>query len=90
MDKLTAENVSTFFPNITPKICTSPAYDFAWDVSLKGKFIGELFHSSEFKEWSFIKDNFPSPRQSFNVTFPITTEIFINLFKTIKINLIPN
>lgn len=83
----TPNNLSHIFRNISHKPCNSPCYDFAWDVTENGKFVGELFYSNEFREWNFIKDNYPSPRRAFKTSFPMDAEFFIKLFKAIKIDL---
>lgn len=82
-------NLSHIFKNINHKVCDSAGYDFTWDVTKEGKFIGELFYSEEFREWFFIKDNYPMPRRGYRMSFPIkTTEFMIELFKSIDVELI--
>lgn len=84
-------NLSNIFTNINHKPCSSIGYDLAWDITDKGKFVGELFYSQEDKEWFFIKDNYPMPRKGYRINFPITdNNFFINLFKSLKITLIKN
>lgn len=82
-------NISNIFKNVKHKPCSAIGFDLAWDINLNEKFIGELFYSSEFKEWWFIKDNYPRDRKSYRISFPINeTDLFISLFKSIKVELI--
>lgn len=86
---LSPQNLSNIFKNVNHKPCTAIGYDFAWDISKNGKFIGELFYSNDDKEWWFIKDNFPHQRKSYRINFPIKEEkIFTELFKAIEVELI--
>jgi len=88
---LVPDDLSNIFKNINHKKCSLIGYDYAWDVMLKEKFIGELFYSIEDKEYWFIKDNFPAQRKSFRVNFPISNvDFFIELFKTINVELLKN
>lgn len=81
-------NLSNIFKNINHKPCKAIGYDFSWDVTENGKFIGELFYSSEDKEWWFIKDNFPHQRKSYRISFPIKeTSFFIMAFNQINVKL---
>jgi len=81
-------SLSNIFKNINHKPCNTIGYDSAWNITENEKFIGELFYSSEDKEWWFIKDNFPHQRKSYRINFPIkTTEFFIELFKLINVKL---
>jgi hypothetical protein len=83
-------DLSHIFKNINHKKCNEiGGYDLAWDITEKGKFVGELFYSKEFREWAFIKDNYPMDRRCYKISFPIKDiDLFITLFKTIKIELI--
>lgn len=82
-------NISYIFKNVNHKSADGfPCYDFAWDVTEKEKFVGELFYSKDFKEWVFIKDNYPSPRKAFKTSFPMNKQLFIEHFKSIGITLI--
>jgi len=60
---LSPQDLSHIFKNVNHKPCTIIGYDFAWDVTKNGKFIGELFYCNDDKEWWFIKDNFPHQRK---------------------------
>lgn len=80
-------NLSHIFKNINHKPCKSPCYDYAWDVLNNGIFVGELFYSNDFREWNFIKDNFPAPRRAYKTSFPMNTNFFIQMFKSINVNL---
>jgi hypothetical protein len=80
-------NLSNIFKNINHKPCNSPGVDYAWDVTENGKFVGELFYSKEFREWDFIKDNYPSPRRAYKTSFPMNVEKFVELFQSIGIKL---
>jgi len=83
-------NLSNVFKNINHKPCNAIGYDFAWDICENNKFVGELFYSSEDKEWWFIKDNFPHQRKSYRINFPIkNTDFLIALFETVNIKLEP-
>ena len=87
--KFSTTNLSHIFKNINHKACNLIGYDYAWDIMKEGKFIGELYYSQEFREWFFIKDNYPMPRRSYRISFPIkTTEFMIDLFKSIDVELI--
>lgn len=82
-------DLSNIFKNVTHKHCSTPGYDFAFDITENGKFLGELFYSEDSKEWFFIKDNYPHPRKGYRISFPINTKEFIvEVFKTINIDLI--
>ena len=82
-------NISNIFKNIYHKSADGlPSYDFAWDVKDNERFVGELFYSLDFKEWVFIKDNYPSPRIAYKTSFPMDLEIFIKHFKSIGITLL--
>ncbi len=84
-----ANDLSNIFKNINHKPCTAIGYDFAWDITENGKFIGELFYSKDFKEWWFIKDNYPMDRKSYRISFPINTvEFLIDVFNSINVELI--
>lgn len=83
----TPANLSHIFKNINHKTCNSPCYNFAWDIMDNGKFIGELFYSKEFREWDFIKDNYPSPRRAYKTSFPMDADSFIKMFKSINVDL---
>lgn len=85
------KNLPEIFKNITSSERKIVGYDLSFDVSENQKFIGELYYSNEFKEFFFIKDNFPFPRQSYRITnFNVNEiEIFIELFKRINVNLQP-
>ena len=84
----TPNNLSHIFKNINHKPCNTIGYDFAWDIMQNQKFIGELFYSSDDREWWFIKDNFPHQRKSYRINFPIKqTSFFIEVFKTINVDL---
>lgn len=88
---LTPENVSNIFKNINHKASNTPGYDYSFDVFNEKELIGELFYSDVFKEWCFIKDNFPAQRKAYRTDFPIKTiERFIDLFESIGIKLILN
>lgn len=80
-------NLSYIFKNINHKACNSPCYDFAWDITVNSVFVGELFYSTHFREWDFIKDNYPSPRRAYKTSFPMNTQFFIDMFKSIGVNL---
>ncbi|KAB8156170.1 hypothetical protein EZY14_002825 [Kordia sp. TARA_039_SRF] len=86
--KLNPNDVSNIYKNINHKPCNVPMYDFAWDVTKDGIFIGELFFIKEFQSWNFILDNFPAPRRSFNTSFPQTEESFESAFKRIGVELV--
>lgn len=83
----TPNNLSNIFKNIKHKPCEVIGYDFAWDIAINEKFIGELFYSVDDKEWWFIKDNFPHQRKSYRINFPINQQMFVELFKTINVDL---
>ncbi len=85
-------NLSHIFKNINHKPCNEVSgYDLAWDIRESSKTVGELFYSNEFREWFFIKDNYPMPRKGYRLSFPIKNkELFIELFKGINIELIIN
>jgi len=81
-------NLSHIFKNINHKPCNVIGYDFAWDILQNQKLIGELFYSSEDREWWFIKDNFPHQRKSYRINFPIKeTSFLVDVFKTINVDL---
>lgn len=82
-------NLSHIFRNVHHKPSGSIGYDFAWDVNKDGKLVGELFYSNEFREWFFIKDNYPMPRRGYRMSFPIKSiEFMIELFRSINVELI--
>lgn len=83
------KNLSKIFENIHQKTSNSIDFDFAWDIYKNQKTIGELFYTSYYKEWVFIKDNFPHQRKAYRIDFPIKEEnLFIALFKAIDVELI--
>lgn len=82
-------DVSNLFKNINHKKCSSPGYDYAFDVMDNGKFVGEIFFSTECKDLVFIKDNYPHQRKAYRTDFPIKTiERFIDLFESVGIKLL--
>ena len=84
----TPNNLSHIFRNIKHKPCSAIGYDFAWDITQNGNFVGELFYSNDDKDWWFIKDNYPMDRKSYRISFPVKSEEFlIELFKAINVDL---
>lgn len=89
---LIPENISNIFKNINHTGSNTPGYDYSFNVfDEEIGFVGELLYSNYFKEWRFIKDNFPAQRKAYSTDFPIKTiERFIDLFESIGIKLILN
>lgn len=86
---LKINDISNIFQNINHKPCTQIGYDFEFEITEKGKLIGELFYSKEFKEWFLIKDNFPMPRKGYRISFPVKTiEFFISVLDSAGIKLV--
>jgi len=89
--KFKIQDISNVFKNVNHKHCSSPGYDFAFDITDKGQFVGELFYSEEDKDFVFIKDNFPHQRKAYRTDFPINTiDAFISLFESVGVTLIKN
>lgn len=81
------EDISNIFNNINHKPCKVPCYDLAFDVMEKDRFFGELFYSKTFAQWLLIKDNFPAPRRSYEISFPVDVEMFTKLFMAVGVEL---